>query len=208
MERGIPFQNTFHFHQTTDHNYVQHELPHCCHNFALHCLAGLNPLEYHQHHNRFTALFPGPPGWAGARRELLDFMVQAKINRGRHTDHLAGRHSIQTNQCRPPPSPHIFTGRMPFLPPNQQRQSTEGPLEYLWINFNYVFRTQPWHKKEHVGFSSDREPLWSLCQVSAVRALYWVVITDCSGKPINTGIKMCSPTSLGLKMSENAEAPQ
>jgi len=22
--------------------------------------------------------------------------------------------------------PHIFTGRMPFLPPNQQRESTEG----------------------------------------------------------------------------------
>jgi len=36
------------------------------------------------HHNRFTALFPGPPGWAGARRELLNFMVQGKINRGRH----------------------------------------------------------------------------------------------------------------------------
>jgi len=35
------------------------------------------------HHNRFTALFPGPPGSAGARRELLDFMVQGKINRGR-----------------------------------------------------------------------------------------------------------------------------
>jgi len=30
----------------------------------------------HHHHNRFTALFPAPPGWAGARRELLDFMVQ------------------------------------------------------------------------------------------------------------------------------------
>jgi len=41
------------------------------------------------HHNRFTTLFPGPPGWAGARRELLDFMVQGKINRGRHTDHPA-----------------------------------------------------------------------------------------------------------------------
>jgi len=37
------------------------------------------------HHNRFTALLPGPPGWASARRELLDFMVQGKINRGRHT---------------------------------------------------------------------------------------------------------------------------
>ena len=38
------------------------------------------------HHNRFMALSPGPLGWAGARRELLDFMVQGKINRGRHTD--------------------------------------------------------------------------------------------------------------------------
>jgi len=60
---------------------------------------------YHHHHNRLTALFPGPPGWAGAGRELLDFMVQGKINRGRHTVHPAGRHSIRTNQCPPPPSP-------------------------------------------------------------------------------------------------------
>ena len=50
------------------------------------------------HHNCFTALFRGPPGWAGAKRELLDFMVQGKINRGIHTDH-----SIRTNQCPPPP---------------------------------------------------------------------------------------------------------
>jgi len=67
-----------------------------------------NLCSNHHHHNHFTALFPGSPGWAGARRELLDFMVQGKINGGRHTDHLAGRHSIRTNQCLPPPSPHIF----------------------------------------------------------------------------------------------------
>jgi len=36
-------------------------------------------------HYRFTALFLGPPRSAGARRELLDFMVQGKINRGKHT---------------------------------------------------------------------------------------------------------------------------
>ena len=53
-------------------------------------------------HNRFTALFPGPYGWAGARRELLDFMVQVEIN------HPAGHHSIRTNQCPRPPTPHIF----------------------------------------------------------------------------------------------------
>ena len=34
---------------------------------------------------------------------------------------------LQTNNI---PAPHhsVFTGRMPFLPPNQQRQSTEGTL--------------------------------------------------------------------------------
>jgi len=31
-------------------------------------------LHTHTHtHNHFTALFPGPPGWAGDRRELLDY---------------------------------------------------------------------------------------------------------------------------------------
>jgi len=59
-------------------------------------------------HNRFVALFRGPPGWAGARRELLDFTVQGKINWGRHTDYPDGRHSIRTNQCPPPPFPIFY----------------------------------------------------------------------------------------------------
>jgi len=67
-----------------------------------------NKIHSAETHNRFTALFPGPPGWASARRELLDFMAQGKINRRRHTDHQAGCHSIWTNQCPPSPSPHIF----------------------------------------------------------------------------------------------------
>ena len=59
----------------------------------------------HTHTQPFYGDFSGTPGWAGARRELLDFMVQGEINRGRHTDHPAGRHSIRTNQCPPPPPP-------------------------------------------------------------------------------------------------------
>ena len=59
-------------------------------------------------HKHFTALFPGPPRWAGARRELLDFMVQGKINRGRHTGYPAGCHCIRIKQCPPPPSPNFF----------------------------------------------------------------------------------------------------
>jgi len=42
--------------------------------------------------------------------KLLEFMVQGKINRGRHIDHPAGRHSIRTNQWPPPPSLYIFYG--------------------------------------------------------------------------------------------------
>jgi len=71
----------------------------------------------HHHHNHFTTLFLGPSGSAGARRELLDFMVQGKINRGRHTDHPAGHHSIRTNQCPPPPYPHLLQARCPSCHP-------------------------------------------------------------------------------------------
>jgi len=71
--------------------------------------------HHHHHHNRFLALFLGPPGWAGARRELLDFMVEGKINKGRHTDHPAGGHPIQTNQRPPLPSPILFY-RLDALP--------------------------------------------------------------------------------------------
>jgi len=65
-------------------------------------------------HNRFTALFPGPPS---ARRELLDFMVQGKINRGRHTDHPTGHRSIRTNQCPPPPFQILLQAGCPFCRP-------------------------------------------------------------------------------------------
>jgi len=64
-------------------------------------------------------------------------VVQGKINRGRHTDQPAGRHSIRTNQCPPLPSPIFFTGRMPFLPPNHQRQSTEGTQKKH--NYNGIY---------------------------------------------------------------------
>ena len=51
-------------------------------------------------------------------------MVQGKINRGRHTDNPAGRLSIRTNQCPPPPSPHFY--RPDALPASQLCQRPEG----------------------------------------------------------------------------------
>ena len=62
----------------------------------------------HQTPQPFCGPFPGPPWWAGVKRELLNFMVQGKINRGRHTDHPTWRHSIWTNQYPPSPSPNFL----------------------------------------------------------------------------------------------------
>jgi len=39
--------------------------------------------------------------------------------------------SLQTDNHANTPPLSFFTGRMPFLPPNQQRQSTEGSLRAL-----------------------------------------------------------------------------
>jgi len=58
----------------------------------------------------------GPYGWAGDRRELLDIIVQGSINRGRHIDHPAGRHSTRTNQCPPSPSPISHQTTDKYLP--------------------------------------------------------------------------------------------
>jgi len=77
-------------------------------------------------HNRFMALFPGPPGWAGARKELLDFMVQGKISRGRHTHHLAGRHSIWTNQCLPSTIPSFLQAGCPSCRPTDSIEALKA----------------------------------------------------------------------------------
>jgi len=39
--------------------------------------------------------------------------------------------SLQTDNHASTPPLSFFTGRMPFLPPNQQSQSTEGSLKVL-----------------------------------------------------------------------------
>ena len=49
----------------------------------------------------FYGLFPGPPAWASARRELLDFMVQGEINRGRNTDRTVLRPFFQDQPGEP-----------------------------------------------------------------------------------------------------------
>jgi len=107
-------------------------------------------------------------------------MVQGKINKGRHTDHPAGRHSIRTNQCLPPPSPPIFfTGRMPFLPSNQQHQSTEGSChvadirQFLWMRLCLKWR-------------------WALVSLDAVAPSWMVGVSASDSLPLHHKVQKFS----------------
>ena len=90
-------------------------------------------------HTRFTALFQDHPG------ELVPENFWTLWCKGRLTE--ADTPSIRLGTtpsgltCAHLHPPHFFTGRMPFLPPSQQCQSTEGNrrhcvLSYIWILFS------------------------------------------------------------------------
>jgi len=57
----------------------------------------------------------------------LDF-TEARDNelQWHQLDHMQVSTSLQTDNHASTPPVSFFTGRMPFLSPNQQRQSTEG----------------------------------------------------------------------------------
>jgi len=60
--------------------------------------------------------------------------------------------SLQTDNHANTPPLSFFTGRMPFLPPNQQRQSTEGSVKALKadnVNVNVKFKVT---LHEHVRY--------------------------------------------------------
>jgi len=50
---------------------------------------------------------------------LQDVYGAGKDNGGRGTDSLGGRYPNRTNGAPTPTIPKVFTGQMPFLPPNQ-----------------------------------------------------------------------------------------
>jgi len=59
----------------------------------------------------------------------------------------ASLHLAPDRQPRQHPTTGFFTGRMPFLPPNQQRQSTEGTkVISLTAETNSVRVVQEWNK--------------------------------------------------------------
>jgi len=67
----------------------------------------------HTHLRRFSQDYPGEP--VPEENLLLNFYGSRGDNRGRHTDHPDGLHSVRTNQ-RPISNMQPFLCRMSFLP--------------------------------------------------------------------------------------------
>jgi len=65
-------------------------------------------------------------GWVSPPPVFWIIMEQGKIMEAEVLTVRVGATPTRLTAPLPPQSPKVFTGLMPFLPPNQQRQSTEG----------------------------------------------------------------------------------
>ena len=80
-------------------------------------------------HTHLTALLSGTTQVSQYQKGKtnLDFTEARDSEWQRHPlGHMQVCTSLQTNNHASTPTKLFFTGRMPFLPPNQQHQSTEG----------------------------------------------------------------------------------
>ena len=84
--------------------------------------------HYTHTHTRLTALFPGPPRWAGTRKvKPIWILLKQETVSGSGISWAICKSAPHSRQITTPAPYHsVFTGQVPFLPPNQQCQSTEG----------------------------------------------------------------------------------
>jgi len=73
-------------------------------------------------------LYPGLPGSASTRKvKPIWILLEQETVSGSGISWAICKSASHSRQITTPAPHHsVFTGRMPFLPPNQQRQSTEG----------------------------------------------------------------------------------
>ena len=72
--------------------------------------------------------FLGLPRWAGTRKvQPIWILLEQGTVSGSGISWAICKSALRSSQITMPAPHHsVFTGQMPFLPPNQQRQSTEG----------------------------------------------------------------------------------
>jgi len=107
----------------------------------LECSITKHSIHRYTHTHPFNGPFPGLPGWAGTRKvKPIWISLKQETMRGSGISWAICKSASRSRQITIPAPHHssFFTGRMPFLPPNQQRQSTEGIIHRYT---NYTFWT-------------------------------------------------------------------
>jgi len=99
-------------------------------------------------HTCLTALCPGLPGWAGTRKVTpIWILLKQETVSGSGISWATCKSVPQiTTDNHASTPPLIFLGRMPFLPPNQHRQNTEGTLQHT-VHEKFAY-TQKHHTKD------------------------------------------------------------
>ena len=111
-------------------------------------------------HTRLTALFPGLPGWAGTRKVKPVWILpkQETVSGSGISWDICKSASHSRQITTPAPHRSFFTGRMPFLPPSQQCQSTEGKKKHwrhAWTFGGKLFRNKQNSVSTKHTFSRD-----------------------------------------------------
>ena len=103
----------------------------------LSCDQSRSSASTHTHkHTPINGLFPGLPGWAGTTKVKPIWILLKQETVSGSGISWAVCKSAHCSRQKTTPAPHyscFFTGRMPFLPPNQQCQSTEGYM-ITWLH--------------------------------------------------------------------------
>ena len=99
-------------------------------------------------HTRLTALFPRQPRSAGTRKVKPTWiLLKQETVSGSGISWAKCKSAPCSRQTTTPAPHHSCFYRLPFLPPNQQHQSTEGTLYYIrWtiISLAVTIRDAPW----------------------------------------------------------------
>ena len=110
----------------------------------------LEPFSNHTHthtHTRLTAPCPGLPGWASTRKvKPIWILLKQETVHGSGISWAICKFAPRIRHITTPAPHHsVFTGRMPFLPPNQQCQSTESTFSNQWHVNLYAYFASSTH---------------------------------------------------------------